>query len=408
MNRPFWLQNESFKIAGNRLFFAGYPIEKIVQENDTPLYLYDLEKVKNNYEKVVSKISKYAPLGYDSRVYYAMKANGAKEILRQIHGSDGWIDTSSIGELKKALGTGFNPKKIIFTATNFGLTEFEFLCKSGVLINIDSFSQLERIREYAPMDISIRFNPGIEGVGFNKKYEMSGVDIKGSRLGIHSDRIIEAYEKARFYGLNPIMFHQHIGSNWLTIEDLPKCLHAVRKATEIIYELENRNFSIQVLNLGGGIGVRSHEKYPEFPLDSFMTSIWEIVLSSKIKIKTLAIEPGRYIAGNSGVLLAKVNMNETKNGINYIGVDAGFNMYHHKFMYDIDNTIINVTRFGEAPNHKYAVCGYLGEQGDIFSELEMLPETKEGDVIMFYPAGAYCASELAVHHHLPSPREFFI
>lgn len=374
----------------------------------TPLYIYNLERVSENYRRVKTALTKFSENRIEIKVYYAMKANGAFEILEKLLQEDAYIDASAIGEVKRALEVGYPPERIIFTGTNFGLEGFEYLAKSGVLINVDSFSQLRRLRKYAPLKISIRLNPNIAGVGFNEKFDMSGSGPKASRLGIFKDRIFEAFEVAREYGLEPICLHQHVGSNWFSKYSFQHYMTSVYEAICIVKELEIKGFNIQILNLGGGLGVKSHDMYPEFPLEHFAHEITKAVLSSSINIEYLAIEPGRYIVGDAGVLLSTVNMVERKNETDYIGIDIGFNAFHHKFLYGIENSIINLSKIDEYKSKKYAVVGYLGEQGDIFSEQEKLPLTDEEDIIMLYPAGAYCASELANHHLLPTPKELFL
>ena len=404
----WWEKETGLNINNNRLHLRNIDIENLAKEFGTPLYIYDLEKVKDNYKKVENTLKKHANNQLETRVYYAMKANGASEVLGILKKEDAYVDTSGIEEVKKAILLGYSPEKIIFTGTNFGLDGFEYLAKSGVFINIDSFSQLKRLKPYAPLPLSIRLNPNVEGVGFNQKFDMSGSGAKASRLGIYIDRIIEAFHTARDYGFNPICLHQHVGSNWLRKTSFDTYMQSVDSAIDIVKTLEKDGFNIEMLNLGGGLGVKSHSTYPEFPLEEFAKTITQKIINADINVKCLAIEPGRYIVGNSGILVSTVNMVEKKNKTNFVGVDVGFNAFHHKFMYDIDNTIVNVSKIPEPKEQTYAVVGYLGEQGDMFNENEKLPLTEEGDIIMLYPAGAYCASELAQHHLLPIPKELFL
>lgn len=410
-NRFWWDSKDNLQVKDNNLLMCGFPLDKIAKRFGTPLYVYSLDRVVYNYNNVLNMFKHQVRDKIDVRVYYAMKANGALEILEELKAQGAYIDTSSIGEVNLALEVGFPPEKIIFTGTNFGLKGFKTLADTGVLFNIDSFSQLRRFSIYAPRKISIRLNPGVQGVGFNEKFDMSGVGVRSSRLGIYKDRIIEAFQAARDYGFDPICLHLHIGSNWAKKRNLTSFLEGLDVALSTIRLLEQKGFDIQILNLGGGIGVRSHKSYPEFPLKEYFKEITEKVFKAGVNIKTLAIEPGRYIVSDAGVLLATTNMVEEKNGINYIGLDVGFNAFNHKFVYDIESTIINVSRidkYNKPDQHRYAIVGYLGEQGDVFSESEFMPKTEEDDVLMIYPTGAYCASELAEHHLLPNPKEIFL
>jgi len=404
----WWERTDNLEIKGNELFFAGHRVTELAQKHGTPLYVYNVDRFAANYRRVCQILTHFAGDSLSTRVYYAMKANGATQLLEQIKKMDGYLDVSSIGEARRALAAGIKPDKMIFTGTNFGLDNFEWLAGSGILINIDSFSQLKRFRAYAPMKISIRLNTTVKGVGFNDKFDMSGTDIRASRLGIYHDRIMEAFQTAREWGFTPVALHQHSGSNWLQKNSFEAYMKTVDIALDVVKKLEAAGFELHMLNFGGGLGVRSHEQYPSFPLERFVQALIEKVKAAGTRIEMLAIEPGRYIVGDAGILLARVNMIEQKHQTNFLGVDIGFNAFHHKFLYQVENTILNASKIAETPARDYAVVGYLGESGDVFSEKEHLPVSEEEDVITFFPAGAYCASELADHHFLPLPKEVFL
>jgi diaminopimelate decarboxylase len=404
----WWEEENNLEIKDNKLSFAGHRATELARQHGTPLYVYNVDRFAKNYQLVCQTIEQFANGAFGTRVYYAMKANGALPFMERIRRLNGYIDVSSIGEARRALSAGFEPQKLIFTGTNFGLDGFEWLAGSGILVNIDSFSQLKRFRPYAPMKISIRLNTTVKGVGFNEKFDMSGTGIRASRLGIYHDRIMEAFYTAREWGFEPIALHQHSGSNWLRNSSFEAYMQSVDIALDVVRRLEDEGFQLEMLNFGGGLGVRSHEQYPEFPLERFAWELTDRIKRAGTGVKTLAIEPGRYIAGNAGILLATVNMIERKHQTNFLGIDIGFNAFHHKFLYQVENTILNASRITTPQTTDYAVVGYLGESGDVFAENEPLPLSEEGDVIALFPAGAYCASELAEHHFLPVPKEVFL
>lgn len=393
-------------IESGRLQFAGRDLETIAKEFNTPIYVCNLTRIKENYSRVKKTFQSYAIQGIGSKIYYAMKANGAKEILHELKSLDANIEVSSPSELKRLLKLGFDPKKILFTGIGFGLHNTKTLAESGALINIDSFSQLKHFKEFAPLDISIRLNPGITS-GFNERLEMSGEKFGAAKLGIHKDKIIDAYKTAKAYGLNPVGLHQHIGSNWFA-DKLPTFFKAVVIALDVVKELKQHGIEIKQFNLGGGLGVRSSEAMQEFPLEEYCKGIWDLIQKSNLAFESVNIEPGRYIVADSSVLLATANMVEEKGGRNYIGLDCGFNTFNHKFLYGIEPEIINVSKFNGKKLDNYCVVGYLGESGDVFNETKQLPKTDIGDTIAIFPAGAYCASELADYHLQQLPLQLFI
>lgn len=402
-----WFEKvKHIEVKNGRLRFAGKDLETIAKEFNTPLYVCNITRIKENYQRVRATFNSYSLTGIDSKIYYAMKANGAIEILQALKSLDANIETSSPDELKRLLRLGFEPKKIIFTGIGFGLHNTKFIAQSGVLINIDSFSQLEQFREYAPLDISIRLNSGIT-TGYNHRLEMAGNELGAAKLGIHKNRIIEAYVTAKNYGLNPVGLHQHIGSNWFA-DKLPTFFTSVKVALDIVQELKQYDIEIKQINLGGGLGVRSCETLQEFPLDEYSKGIWDLIKQSNLSFESVNIEPGRYIVADSCVLLATANMVEEKGGVNYIGLDCGFNTFNHKFLYGIEPEIINVTNLNGYEYENYCVVGYLGESGDVFHENKSFPKTEIGDTIAIFPAGAYCASELADFHLQQLPLQLFI
>lgn len=397
MDNIFWNEKNHLEIKNNELFFKRYKVVDLANDFGTPLFLYNIDKVTENYKKVKNIFSKYSPKGIEPRVYYAMKANSNSEIIKALKKIGAFFDTTSINEVKKAIENDYSPDKIIFTGINFGLNNYEFLANSGVLINVDSFSQIRRLCDYAPLNISLRWNPGV-GVGFNKGLTMGGHDVGNLKLGIYKDRIIEAFMEAKHLGLNPIGIHQHIGSNWFG-EHLETFFKSVELTLKLAEELYFRHdIKIEFVDFGGGLGLKSIEKYPDFPLEVYSKGIWERVKQCKVPLKTVAIEPGRYITGNAGILVATVNSVEKKAGIHFIGIDMGFNIFNHYFFFGIESEIINCNRPVSIKKQKYAIGGNLCEPSDIFAINRELPVTKEGDIIAFYGAGAYGASEMAKYH----------
>jgi diaminopimelate decarboxylase len=316
-----WYFSEGhIEIIDERLTIAQKDVVTLANEFETPIYVCNTTRVVKNYLKVKTALDQNAG-SHSTRVFYAMKANGAPEILLALKEANADIEVASINELKLLLELGFAPQKIFFTGIDFGLKNTEFLAKSGVTINIDSFTQLELFKPFAPLSISIRFNPGVS-TGFNEKLEMSGDKIGAGKLGIHRDRILEAFHLAKSYDLDPIGLHQHIGSNYFG-KNLYTFFEATRTTLEVAKELFFLGFNLKNLNLGGGLGVKSTDQMQEFPLQSFCDGIWSRIKVSGLSFETVSIEPGRYIVADSCLLLSTVNMVEEKAGIQYIGLDSG-------------------------------------------------------------------------------------
>ena len=393
------------EVVDDRLKIAGKDVQTLAEEFGTPLYVCNVSRVVANYRRVETVFAQWAG-DTPTKVYYAMKANGAGDIIKRLNDINAHIEVASVGELKFLLENNVDPKRIFFTGIGFGLDNVKFIAECGATINIDSFSQLELFRPFAPLAISIRFNPGIT-TGYNEKLEMSGNRLGAGKLGIHRDRIIEAFELAESYGLKPTGLHQHIGSNYFG-NNLYNFFEATKTTLDVALQLSQKGFNIASLNLGGGIGVRNAERMTEFPLELYCKGIWDKIRQSGLNFKMVSIEPGRYIVADSCILLSSVNMVEEKAGINYIGLDSGFNLYNHRFLYGIEPEIFNVSRIAEEKISSYCVSGYLGESGDVFSDDKTLPLTVVGDVLGIFPAGAYCASEIAAFHMQQVPKQLYL
>lgn len=408
MENNWWIDNQFFVNKDNKLLINNYSVEELVSKHGTPLYVYNMDKIIHNYRRINEAMKKYCPDHMKVSIHYAMKANGSREVLKRLLQEGCCIGSASVGEFTRAIECGYKPENIIFTAPAFGLNNYQVVAEKGVLMNVDSFSQIKRLAKFGPLDIAIRHNPGINGVGFNKKYKMSGEDIKAIRLGIYTDDIIDAFEMARELGLNPVCLHQHVGSNWTDDSQIPLFQKSIESALEKIQELEKRGFKIKTLNIGGGPGVKSHSDYAPFPLEEFSKAVWDVVSRYETNITELALEPGRFIVDDAGILLAQVDVVEQKKGINLVGINAGFNLIHHMFIYNIQKEICNTGNLESDETETYSIGGYLGEQSDIFFEERELPIIKEEEIVALFPAGGYCASELAFHHLLQHPKEAII
>ncbi len=403
----WWQEKDHLNVINNQLYIGGTSVPDLANQFGTPLLVYNIRKVIQNYRKVRDAFTNNAIRGIEPRVYYAMKANGSPNILKALRNESAFIDATSINEVKAALDVGYEPEKIIFTGLNFGLQHFEFLARSGVLVNIDSFSQMQRLAEYGPLDVSIRWNPGF-GVGFHRGLEMAGTKVGTLKLGIFKDRIIEAFLKARQLGLNPIGLHQHIGSNWFA-DQLADFLKSVDLTLQLAEHLNsNCNIQLELIDFGGGLGVRSKGSYPDFPLEEYSRQIWQRVGRCRAPIRRVAIEPGRFIVGNAGILVTTVNMTEKKGGFEFVGIDAGFNLFNHYFFFGIAPEFINSSTVSSSSCHNYTIGGYLCEPSDIFAENHRMTTVNEGDILSLYPAGAYCASEMARYHLRDLPKELLI
>ena len=406
------------EVRENELYIGGVNCVGLADEFGTPMYVYNGERIADNFGRLEGGLRRHADR--EVVVYYAVKANFNPVILRLLAEGGAYADILSINEAKFALASGFEGDEIMFTGTSVSDDTLRYLLDAGALINVDSFSQMRRLAELAPrgLDVSIRWNPGA-GEGFDPKVITAGAESHGRpiKFGIEESRVLEAYREAVDLGLNPIGLHQHIGSGW-TGRDLEPFLETVDSTLLIarkVMKLLGRD--LEQVDFGGGPGIPYRPEQREFPIEAYGKGICERVRRSGLGFDRICVESGRYLVGDSGVLLTTVNTVEEKNGNLIVGVDAGFNallrpaFYGH---YDEGGDFheayheIVVTNRVKGKRDCCTIAGPLCETGDLLAIRRWMTRPEEGEVLAVLGAGAYGYSMASVYNLQPRPAEVFV
>jgi diaminopimelate decarboxylase len=365
--------------------------EELCQKYDTPLYITDGDKVIANYRRVSRAFS-----DIPTRVYYACKANTNLTILHLLQKEGCWADTVSIGELFCCLKAGFSAERIMFTGTSVRDDELSYLTDAGVMINIDSLSELVRLSKISTEPpLSFRVNPGI-GAGHHKKVVTGG---EGSKFGIPIDRIEGAVRRGKELGFEVEGLHCHIGSGIMGFRPFLEVVDVMRELAERIEKSTGVEF--EFIDIGGGFGVPYRPGEREFELEKLAREI-----SPRFRGKTLAIEPGRYIVADSTILLTRVNTIKETEKKTFVGVDAGFNTLIRPAMYGAYHHIVLVG--GAEGEKRYDIAGPLCESGDLLAVDRELQEVKEGDLIAIMDVGAYGFSMCSNYNSRPKPAEVMV
>ena len=261
--------NFNFKTneKGN-LSIGGADALELVKEYGTPLYVVDEERIRNNYKRLYNTFSsKYA----NFKIYYACKANTNLSVMKILKDEGSSIDAVSPGEIYIALLVGFKPEKILYTGNNVTNEELEFALSSGVRINLDSLSQLEKLSKLPDTDgkeISFRINPKV-GAGHHD-HCITGGDL--SKFGIMEEEAVHAYQKAVDLGFNPVGIHTHIGSGILDPEPFKLAVHTLMDVAGRVYREAGVEF--EFIDFGGGIGIpyEPHESILNLEIKRFRFS----------------------------------------------------------------------------------------------------------------------------------------
>ncbi len=353
---------------------------KLIQaasEFGSPLYVYDANKIKYQYNRLVKSFKSVKNL----QLNYAVKALSNISILKYLIDLGSGIDAVSIQEVHLALKGGINPEKIIYTPNGVSMDEIKFASELGVKINIDNLSVLEDFGNSHPeIPICIRINPHIMAGG-NSNISVGHID---SKFGIsihqipHLKRIVEN-TKIRINGV-----HMHTGSDILDID-------VFLRAAEILFETANHFKDLDFIDFGSGF------KVPYYPGDS-ETNIQELgkKLSKRFNLfcksygknLTLIFEPGKFLVSEAGKFICKVNSIKQTTSTVFAQVDSGFNHFLRPMMYGANHHIENISNPDDTERY-YSIVGYICET-DTFASNRKVSTISIGDLLCFNNAGAYC------------------
>jgi diaminopimelate decarboxylase len=356
------------------------------QEYGTPLYVYHAETIAEQYQKLTTAFQ-----DSDTVFFYACKALTNVNILRYIRNLGANIDCSSVNEVRLALHAGFPKDRILYTSNGIAFEEIEEARSLGVIINIDSLSNLEKfgMKFGHSYPVGVRLRPNIMAGG-NLKIS-TGHD--KSKFGIpveQSDRVLRLVKQ---YGLRIADLHIHTGSE---IEDVDVFV----KGIGILFDLIPQFRELQFIDLGGGFKVpyKEGDTETDIPLlarkvrDAFHDN--DSVLGAPYKgarpgNRPLQVwfEPGKFLVSECGYFITRVNVIKQTDAATFVSVDSGFNHLIRPMFYDAYHRIENISNPNGNPG-RYSVVGNICET-DTFAWDRTINEVREGDFLVFYNAGAY-------------------
>jgi len=387
------------------LSIGGADALELAKNYGTPLYVIDEERIIENYQRLYSAFSsKYT----NFKIYYACKANTNLSVMQILKDEGSNIDAVSSGEIYTALLVGFKPEKILYTGNNVTNEELEFALSSGVRINLDSISQLERLSKLPDSDgkeISFRVNPRV-GAGHHD-HCITGGDL--SKFGIMEEEAVNAYQKAVDLGFKPVGIHTHIGSGILDPEPFKLAVHTLMDVAGRVYREVEVEF--EFVDFGGGIGIpyEPHESilnlemFSQEIVDLFKEKLYEYNMGNPI----MCLEPGRYILGDASYLLTKVNTIK-QSYRKFVGVDAGFNTLLRPTMYGSYHHIVLASQPNAKPTQTMDIAGNICESGDLFARDRPMPDIMEGNLLAILNAGAYGFSMSSQYNSRPRAAEVLV
>ncbi|SDX65552.1 diaminopimelate decarboxylase [Flavobacterium degerlachei] len=365
---------------------------QLTEQFGSPIYVYDAEKIKSQYNRLTKAFSKVDNL----RINYAMKALSNVAILQLLREMGSGLDTVSIQEVLLGLHAGYAPEKIFYTPNGVSLEEIEEVNAMGVQINIDNLSILEQFGAKHPnVPVCIRINPHVMAGG-NTNISVGHID---SKFGISIHQLPHLVRIVENTKMNIVGIHMHTGSDILDIE-------VFLYAAEILFDAAKNFKNLEFLDFGSGFKV-------PYKKDDIETDIEELgkKLSKRFnafckeygKELTLIFEPGKFLVSEAGSFLVKVNVIKQTTSTVFAGVDSGFNHLIRPMLYGSQHQIDNISN-PKGKERFYSVVGYICET-DTFANNRRIPEIKEGDILSFRNAGAYCYSMASNYNSRYRPAE---
>jgi len=401
-----------FRYVGNKLFCEGVAVETLVKKFGTPLYVYSQRTLTDHFQKLDSALG-----ALDHLVCFAMKSNSNLAVLRTIANLGGGFDIVSGGELQRVIAAGGDPRKCVFAGVGKTEAEIEFaLLENIYCFNVESEPELQRINKVAARlkkiaPVAVRVNPNIEAHTHAKittgTYE--------NKFGIEFEKIEGIYARAsKLKNLRLRGLQMHIGSQLTTVSPFEQ---AIRKVLPLVEKLKKRH-ALEFFSIGGGLGIVYQPVLASGSADWWQSAAAKNVLTPAkyaarlvpllrpLGLKIL-LEPGRFISGNAGILVTRIEYVKRTGKKNFLIVDAAMNDLIRPAFYDAYHEIVPLTKKGGATILS-DVVGPICESGDYFCKDRPLPKVGEGDAIALLSAGAYGSVMGSNYNARPLPTEVLV
>lgn len=391
------------------LTFAGRDTTVLAQKYGTPLYLMDEEKIREHMRTYKTAMTKYFPAG--SVPEYASKAFSCRRIY-EIAAEEGIdVDVVSCGELYTAFSAGFPMERCFFHGNNKSDANIAFAMEKGIgCFVVDSFDELYAIDRIAAskgikQNILIRVTPGIDPhthkkISTGSEESKFGVAIKN---GYAKEAVITALD---LKNVSLRGFHCHIGSQ--IFESEPFCT-AAQIMLDFIFEIRaSLGFTAEILNLGGGFGVRYVESDPVINYGEKIAEVAQMINDYCAKlgmaVPKINMEPGRSLVADAGMTLYTVgSVKKISDFCNYVSVDGGMTDNPRYTLYESQYTVFNASKADRPADFKATLAGCCCESGDLIGENMSFAEPERGDIIAVLTTGAYNYSMASNYNRVPRP-----
>lgn len=381
----------------NKLFIEEVSLKEIADLVGTPCYVYSRRSIENNWLTFDKSLQ-----NLPHRICYAVKANSNLTILHLLAKLYSGFDIVSLGELEKVVAAGGDPQKIIFSGVGKTEKEIEKAIQTNIYcFNVESEAELERLQMIADkmqviINIGLRINPNVNP----QTHAYISTGLKENKFGIEPNQVITLCQKIKnIKAVRLIGLACHIGSQ---LVDLKPFLLALDCLLEIYQNLTQLGFTIEHIDIGGGLGISYQDENPP-TIQAYATALQEKLKPYPLQ---LILEPGRSILGNAGVLLTRIEYLKHTSHKNFAIVDAGMNDLLRPALYQAWQNILPI-ELNHAEKKIYDIAGPLCESADFLGKDRNLA-LSVGDFLAVDTVGAYGFCMSSNYNSRPRPAEILV
>ena len=385
------------RLRKNNLCVENISALKLATKYKTPFYCYSLSQLKNNFNRFNNTFKTIKPI-----ICFSVKSNSNLTLLRELKKIGSGADVVSLGELLKAIKAGMNPKKIVFSGV--GKTEEEIrtaIKKRILLINVESENEAVLINKISKKlstktSIGIRLNPNVTGKT-HKKISTGG---KNEKFGLLYNDCVNLCQKIkRMENLKLEGLSVHIGSQITNVKPFKEVLSILNKI------LNKTKIDFKFIDLGGGMGISYSNKEKQLNLQQYAQLVRKFTKNKNVKI---IFEPGRFIVGNTAVLISKIIYIKKSNNKKFVILDTGMNDLIRPALYDAEHQIVPLKKTNKRIGGNIEFVGPVCESADKFLSQNSFAQIKEGDYVGLTHVGAYGMSLSSNYNCRPTAAEIMV
>ncbi len=380
----------------NKLYLSNICLIDLVKTYKVPIYVYSKKIISNNLTNFKNAFKGKA------KIFFALKSNSNKQILSFLKSKGIGIDAVSLGEIKLAISNGFQPANIIFSGVGKTEEEIKFAIKTGIQINVESPQELERAGKLSQklkknVFIGLRFNPDVNPE--THPYITTG--FRENKFGMANyfipilTTILKKYKTLSLRGVT-----LHIGSQLLKTDVIGE---AIKKTIPVYKYFQSLGYELDRFNVGGGIGIKYQKTDIKVDINSYGKMILELLKDLDCDI---CCEPGRYIVGNAGVLITRIEYIKQTPYKNFVITDTGMHHFLRPALYGAYHEILPLIKT-RGEKIMYDVVGPICESSDFLGKMRVFSGIKQGDFLAIANTGAYGYVLVNNYNEHPKPKEIF-